>query len=91
MLEYFGGYKINKTDPLVKMVDRAMKKTGITPAYNVYKAVTNANLLNDAGIKSVLISTGVENQHTVKERIKIESLEKITSILLNIAANETMK
>lgn len=91
MLEYFGGYKISKTDPLVKMVDRAMKKTGITPVYNVYKAVTNANLLNDAGIKSVLISTGVENQHTVKERIKIESLEKITSILLNIAANETMK
>ncbi len=87
MLEYFGGYAISKSDPLVKLVDRAMKKTGITPAYNVYKAVTNANLLNDAGIKSILISTGVENQHTVKERISINALKQITEVLLHVATD----
>ena len=84
MLEYFGGYKIDKKDPLVKLVDRSMRKSKITPVYKIYKAVTNANLLNQAGIKSVLISTGVENQHTVNEKIKIGELEKITSILLNV-------
>lgn len=84
ILEYFGGYKIDKNDPLVKLVNRSMKKSKIIPTYKVYKAVTNANLLNKVGIKSILISTGVENQHTTKERIKISELEKITSILLNV-------
>lgn len=84
ILEYFGGYKIDKKDPLVKLVDRSMRKSKIIPVYKVYKAVTNANLLNQVGIKSVLVSTGVENQHTVNEKIKISELEKITSILLNI-------
>ncbi len=84
MLEYFGGYKIDRADPLVKLVDTAMRNVQIDPVYQVYKAVTNANLLNDAGIKSVLISTGVENQHTVNERVSIRSLEQITQILQEI-------
>lgn len=84
MLEYFGGYKINKKNALVKLVERSIRKSKTTPVYKIYKAVTNANLLNQVGIKTVLISTGVENQHTVNEKIKISELEKITSILLNI-------
>lgn len=83
MLEYFGGFAIEKHDPLVKEVDQAMRKSGIKPLYKVYKAVTNANLLNQVGIKSVLLSTGVENQHTVEERISITSLNQVSEILLN--------
>ncbi len=85
MLEYFGGFSIEKKDPLVKTVDLAMRKTGIKPVYKVYKAVTNANLLNQVSIKSVLISTGVENQHTVEERISVKALQQISEILLNAA------
>lgn len=84
MLEYFGGYKINRSDHLVKLVENAMKKSNIVPVYKVYKAVTNANHLNQIGIKSVLISTGVENQHTINERISVESLKKMTKILTNL-------
>lgn len=84
MLEYFGGYNISRQDSLVRSIEKAMKDAAIRPVHKVYKAVTNANLLNDAGIKSVLISTGVENQHTVDERISIRSLEDITRILLNL-------
>jgi tripeptide aminopeptidase len=82
MLEYFGGFAIEKNDPLVQTVDQAMRKSGIKPVYKVYNAVTNANLLNQVGIKSVLLSTGVENQHTVEERISITSLNQVSEILL---------
>lgn len=83
-LEYFGGFKIKKTDTLVKQVENAMTQAGIKPKHKVYKAVSNANLLNQIGIKSVLISTGVENQHTTRERIAIDTLEKLTRIMINL-------
>jgi len=84
MLEYFGGYKLRRTDPLVKMVTTATEKSGISPVFKIYKTVTNANLLNQIGIKTVLIGTGVENQHTVNERIQTASLEKLTTVLVNL-------
>lgn len=84
MLEYFGGFKLNSNDPLVKLTEKAVKEAGIKPVYKVYKAVTNANLLNQIGIKTVLISTGVENQHTTKERIAVDTLEKLTKIIVNL-------
>lgn len=83
MLEYFGGFSLKKSDPLVRLADQAVRAMGLMPDYKIYKAVTNANILNNLGIKTVLISTGVENQHTVRERIKISSLISLTNILLN--------
>lgn len=85
MLEYFGGYSLDKSDPLVQYAASAIKEAGLESTYKVYKAVTNANNLNEIGIKSVLISTGVENQHTTNEKIKLATLETLTKILLNAA------
>ncbi len=83
MLERFPGFALDERDSLVKEVEVAMKKAEIKPSYPVHKAVTNANLLNSIGIKTVLISTGVENQHTVREKIRIQTLEQIVMILKN--------
>ena len=83
MLEYFGGFSLKKSDPLVRLADKAIRASGLVPDYKVYKAVTNANILNNLGIQTVLISTGVENQHTVNERISVDSLVSLTKILLH--------
>lgn len=83
-LEYFGGYDISRDDPLVAEADQATRDAGLIPRYAIHKAVTNANILNNIGIKSVLISTGVENQHTTKERISIGSLVKLTKVITNV-------
>jgi len=83
ILETFPGYKIKRSDPLVKLAFSSIKKAGLSPKFKVYKAVTNANILNSIGVKSILVSTGVENQHTVRERIAIKTLVDTTNILLN--------
>lgn len=83
-LEYFGGYKIDPLDSLAIEVKKAIQNIHLKPSFTIYKTVTNANNLNDIGIKSVLISTGVENQHTLKERIKISSLCKLAEIAFEL-------
>jgi tripeptide aminopeptidase len=87
MHEYFEGFEIPKSDPLVQKAINAISLAGIKPKFKTYKAVSNANILNSIGIKSVLISTGVENQHTVKERISVDDLVKLTEIIFNLAKN----
>lgn len=87
MLEYFPGFSIKRNDPLVKATEKAIRLAKISPKYITYKAVTNANLLNSIGIKTVLISNGVENQHTTEERIKIQTLIKLVEILFYCVAS----
>lgn len=83
ILETFSGYKINRNDPLVNLAYSSIKKAGLSPKFKVYKAATNANILNEIGIKSIVISTGVENQHTIQEKIAIKTLFDTTNILLH--------
>lgn len=87
MLEYFSGYSISQNDPLVEEVVRAIQLAGLQPVRKIYKAVTNANLLNQIGIKTVLMSTGVQNQHTVHERMAALDLTKLTKIMINLSAH----
>lgn len=89
MLEEFKGFKINENDHLLNLTRSAMIKSGIKPKMQKYMAVSNANLLNSIGVQSVLIGTGVKNQHSVNESISIRDLSKLTEILLNISVAET--
>lgn len=86
-LEYFPGYKLSKNDPLVKYTWQTLKAAGVKPRFKTYKAVNNANLLNSVGIKSLTISTGGENQHTVNEKIKITVLEDLVKIFIAAVRN----
>lgn len=85
MLEYFPGFQIPETHPLVHKVTHAMQQSDFHPTIKKYKAVSNANHLNALGMNTVLISTGVENQHTTQERISITSLCKLAEIIHRIA------
>jgi tripeptide aminopeptidase len=86
LLEYFEGFKLSKNDSAVTQAVKSIKAAGLEPKFKRYKAVTNANNLNAIGIKSVLISSGVEFQHTVKEKISIATLTKLTEICINLAS-----
>jgi len=75
------GYEFKENDSLVKMVCQKIKQTGIKPKFYYYSGISDANILNDKGIKTVVLSDGVENPHTTKEKISLESLKKMEEIL----------
>ena len=83
MLEYFPGFSLAPSTPVVKLAKKAIQKTGFIPKHKKYMAVSNANLLNSIDIQTVLISYGAENQHTIEEKISIRTLEKLSEIILN--------
>ena len=75
------GYEFKKSDSLVKMICQKIKQSGIKPKFYHYSGISDANILNNKGIKTIVLSDGVENPHTTKEKISLESLKKIEEIL----------
>jgi Di- and tripeptidases len=75
------GYQLKKNDPLIKIVNQKIKQVGLKPKFYSYSGISDANILNDKGIKTVVLSDGVENPHTTQEKISLESLEKMEKIL----------
>ncbi len=66
------------------MVNQKIKKTCLKPKFYSYSGISDANILNKKGIKTVVLSDGVENPHTTQEKISLESLEKMEKILEKI-------
>jgi len=82
--EHFPGYSIKRNNKVVKIAKEAICKTKLNPVFKKYQAVSNANMINYLGISSILLGYGVENQHTVEERISIENLISLTEVILNL-------
>jgi len=75
------GYELKKDDLLIKTVVEKIKQIGLKLKFYYYSGISDANILNNKGIKTVVLSDGVENPHTTKERISLESLRKMEKIL----------
>lgn len=86
-LESFPGFSLPSQAPLVTKTTNALRKAGLIPKFKKYRAVSNANHLNALGMQTVLISTGVEHQHTTEERIAITSLTQLTEILYHFTTS----
>lgn len=86
LLEYYPGFDNSKGGKFVEIVRTAINKTGNNAFVASHKAVTNANFLQNAGIETVLLSTGVKNQHTTQESISIRDLQYTYDVLSNLIA-----
>lgn len=75
------GYQHNKKDYIVKKVIKIYNNLNLKPKYYFKSGISDANILNRAGIKTVNLTDGVKNPHTLNESLKIKDLEKLTKII----------
>ena len=77
---YCPGYVHPKNDPSVTIVRNIMEKLGIKVSYEKVYGASDANSLNQAGIRVVTISDGCENAHTLHESVSVKNLEILEKI-----------
>ncbi|MCL4374345.1 M20/M25/M40 family metallo-hydrolase [Patescibacteria group bacterium] len=80
------GYVHRLTDPWVKAVTRLISGLKIKTNYYHYSAVSDANVLNDHGIKTINIADGTRFTHTVNECISVADLKQLTAIVKTAVA-----
>lgn len=69
-------FSIAEDHPAVLLAKNALTSLGIEPNIKKGGGGSDANILNLAGISTLICGSGMDNVHTVRERIKVSELEK---------------
>ncbi|MFN3406208.1 MAG: M20/M25/M40 family metallo-hydrolase [Caldimicrobium sp.] len=80
----FKAFKISEEEPLIQVIKEAGKNLGIPLEFKVKEGGSDANILNERGIKSVILGTGMQKVHTTEEFIKKSDLIKASQLVLEI-------
>lgn len=82
-LEY-KSFDIKENSPIIKLLEKAAKKTGVRLNLHSSGGGSDTNIFNNMGIQSVDLSVGEDKVHSVCEQIKIDDLVKSSEFVVNI-------
>lgn len=74
----YNGYKFDEDDKLIKIIKKVFESLNIKPNIRATMGGSDSNIFNEKGIKTIVLSTGMNNVHTKEEYIKIDDL--LTSV-----------
>lgn len=80
----YNGYRHAPDSPLVRWIAEAARALGFTPIYKEAGGGTDANVFNERGLPTVVISTGQTAVHTPEEHIAIQDLYDAARWVLEI-------
>jgi len=81
----YNAFRLNKSEPCVKIAGQAVQAAGLTPNPLVMDAGLDANNFNEKGLPTVTLGTGSHKFHQVDEYVDIREYLTACEILLNIA------
>lgn len=82
-LEY-KAFRISEASPAYQLAFKAGKESGIEMEPEVSGGGSDANIFNARGIESVILGTGMQEPHTVKEFIRVQDLLKSANLVVNM-------
>ncbi len=80
----YQSFSVEDDSEIVKLVANAMQRIDITPNCVASGGGSDTNNYNNSGIAAVNIAVGMERVHTVRERIKVESLLRATELVAEL-------
>jgi len=78
---------IEKNFYLIEHAKKAFADAGLTPATVPIRGGTDGAMLSYKGLPCPNLCTGGENYHSVYEYISVQSMEKMTQVLVNLIAS----
>lgn len=74
----YNGYKFDEDEKLIKLIKKVFESINIIPNIRATMGGSDSNIFHEKGIKTIVLSTGMNNVHTKEEYIKVDDL--ITSV-----------
>lgn len=78
------GYRYQKDDPFIKKTKKILKKVLGKSYFLKSRGVSDVNIFYQKKLKVLNLTDGVEEPHTLKEKIKIDNLLKLKEIIENL-------
>ncbi len=84
-LEYsYEGYEYSDKDEIVKLVKKSGEKIGLDIDLVSSGGGSDANILNEKGIKAINLACGMTKVHTLEEYIRFSHVEKVSELICEI-------
>ncbi|MDR1712550.1 MAG: M20/M25/M40 family metallo-hydrolase [Coriobacteriales bacterium] len=80
----YPGFMLTEDDPLVQLVLEEAAGLGLPAKATVTGGGSDANILADAGLKPVVLATGMDGIHSLGEQLRVKDLEDITNLIIAI-------
>ena len=80
----FKGYSFPSESKLLKLLTKSANDVAISPKLEVSGGGSVANVFNAKGLETCVVSCGMENPHTLEEKILVCDLEKTTQWIIRI-------
>lgn len=80
----FKGYNFTGEHPLLKLLTKSAQDVSITPRLETSGGGSVANVFNAKGLDTCVVSCGMENPHTLEEKILVADLEKTAQWIIKI-------
>jgi tripeptide aminopeptidase len=76
--------KLSTEDAVIKKVERAATKLSRRMHYIVAGGGSDANIFNGYGLKTAILSTGMQKVHTTEEQIKLEDMLRTAELVYSV-------
>jgi len=70
--------------PAIALAAAAIESVGLTPDLRTIVGGTDASILNERGIETVVLGAGMRNEHSTNEEIDVASMERAVGILRHL-------
>ncbi|RPI37566.1 MAG: M20/M25/M40 family metallo-hydrolase [Nitrospiraceae bacterium] len=80
--EEYQSFKIGENDRFLKFMDSVVQGCGIKPVHTITGGGSDANIFNNQGVKTINMSTGMQEVHSHKEYILLKDLYKGSLLVL---------
>jgi tripeptide aminopeptidase len=87
----YKSFHITEDSPTYQLVVEAGKELGINMQREISGGGSDANIFNEKGIESVIIGTGMQDVHTVKEHIRIDDMVTSANLIVNMVRRHSQK
>lgn len=87
----FTQYRVSENDPVVRCAFSALRREGLSPRLVPRGGGSDANVLNEAGLMTVNLAVGIQDDHSVNEKIAVSDLEKAARFTLNLITGGSPK
>lgn len=75
------GYVHKKNDLFILSLSNILSQLGLVTTFHTRSGISDANILNAAGIKTYNLTNGVKNAHTTKEQITVSDLTMLGKLV----------
>ncbi|NLE74793.1 MAG: M20/M25/M40 family metallo-hydrolase [Actinobacteria bacterium] len=77
----YRGYHLNARSSAVRLAKRAVKEIGVQSRVEVAGGGADANVLNERGLPTVNLTTGMKDMHSAYESQPLRELERLTHLV----------